>query len=173
MFEPLVMKVDESQVMRGVVFEPDDHELRFYQFPFEIREKKNWWGVVTGYELYNWSKWLELNPWDVIYLNEFDHHNPAIVKADVISENWERKRYSSRFPSEFEYVFKDNEWEYHIAESRWSSWPIFEDYFIEAYRDLDEEFNEDENAARSYFYKILEKRTCTYIKDFEFLDLSN
>ena len=52
MFEPLVMKVDESQVMRGVVFEPDDHELRFYQFPFEIREKKNWWGVTTGYELY-------------------------------------------------------------------------------------------------------------------------
>lgn len=170
MFEPFVMKVDESQVMRGVVFEPDDHELRFYQYLFDIVER-TWEWKHSHWELKCWDEWKKIEEGDVICIDMFRHRQPYIIPADVIAENWINKKYSTRFPSEFEFIFKDNEWEYHIAESRGSSWMIYEDFFQQEFEQLDEECEEEDDW--SWFYQELEKRTFTYIKDFEFLDLSN
>lgn len=36
MFEPFVNKEDRNDVMWGVIFNPENHELRFYQEMFNI-----------------------------------------------------------------------------------------------------------------------------------------
>lgn len=175
MFEPLFLKENEKEVLRAVFFEPYKHELRFYQFMFDIEPHKNWRWVLDWYTLKSWDEELELKEWDVILIDEFDHRKPKIVSKEEILDKYirdERKQLTSfsSFDCSTWIIIQDDEWEMHVVTSRSTWWNVYETYFIEQYQKLQEE--RAESWDYSWFYDELEKRTFTDIEDKPFIDLT-
>ena len=158
--------------IRWVPFHPEDHELRFYQFMFPIIEKtrmEDWEEIRDHYEIKIDGKWKHICIWELITRDE--EGNLKVYSRPYWHARWE---YEEAIRPDFDciewIIFEDDEWEYHVATSRSPSWNVCEEFFVNEYRRLSEEW-----AERGYrwFYDELERRTFTHIEDKPFLDLSN
>ena len=67
-------------------------------------------------------------------------------------------------------IIQDDEWDMYLVTSRWSSWVVYETFFIQEYHRLQEEYANKDSMI--WFYDELEKRTFTNIEHKDFIDLT-
>lgn len=168
MFELHKAKTDEVKDIRWVPFHPEDHELRFYEFMFPVREHQREDGIRDYYEIkVNWE-WEQICIWDLIYKDK-DWKVGFYTRAYRHSR-WEYDKVElCSFDCVDWIVFQDDEWDMYLAESRSTSWNVYETFFINEYQRL---LKENDGNIWSWFYDELEKRTFTHIEHKPFLDLT-
>ena len=168
MFEPFVNKEDRNDVMWGVIFNPENHELRFYQEMFNIITTVHP-DMTKTYKIELDKEWIPIKDWDVIFRTK--DWKEYIAEHEWVVRNCDRMPFSfCSFDCVTWLIFQDEEWEMYVAESRWTSWNVYEGFFIQEYQRLMKEYADKDSYA--WFYDELEKRTFTHIERKPFLDLS-
>lgn len=169
MFELHKAKTNEVKDIRWVVFHPEDHELRFYQFMFPIREHQREDGIRDYYEIKINGRWKQICIWEMIYRDE--DGKLGIYRRPYWHSRWEYEEevHMSSFDCVEWIIFQDDEWDMFVATSRSTSWNVYETFFINEYQRL---LKENDGNIWSWFYDELEKRTFTHIEYKPFLDLT-
>ena len=163
-------KKEDIKDIWGVVFEPDNHELRFYQMMFDIRAVENAWWLIDHYEMKVDGEWKHICIWDLIV--RWKDGKDRFYTRDYWHARWEFDQvYSMYWFDCVEWIIiQDDEWDMYLVRSRWTSWYVYETFFIQEYHRLQDEYAEKDSM--DWFYDELEKRTFTHIEHKEFLDLT-